>query len=158
MRPRSSTPPWWSTTAAATTRWADDVLAGHRAVNTVNAYSLLPAAAGRRAANEHVFYDLNVAKVGRRDDRREAGGHRPAQRRGLPGQRGRILPRGRRDQQLRTRHRQRLSRRWSRRDRARRVLPAGGVRFGRPHSAEAFTAANENETDPAPPIWRQFST
>ncbi|MEZ0051256.1 zinc/manganese transport system substrate-binding protein [Mycobacterium sp. MAA66] len=44
--------------------WADDILAGHKNVTTVNAYSLLPAAApGAEPANEHVFYDMDVAKA-----------------------------------------------------------------------------------------------
>ena len=43
--------------------WADDVLASHKNVKTVNAYSLLPPAApGAEPANEHVFYDMAVAK------------------------------------------------------------------------------------------------
>ena len=42
--------------------WVDQVLAGHPAVKNVNAYSLLGTANGD-AANEHVFYDLNVAKA-----------------------------------------------------------------------------------------------
>jgi zinc/manganese transport system substrate-binding protein len=45
--------------------WADDVLAGHRAVKSIDAYSFLGtanAARGEEAPNEHVFYDLNVAK------------------------------------------------------------------------------------------------
>ncbi|BBZ41844.1 ABC transporter substrate-binding protein [Mycobacterium conspicuum] len=37
--------------------WVDDVLAGHRAVNSVNAFSF-----AQSGANEHVFYDPNVAK------------------------------------------------------------------------------------------------
>jgi len=39
--------------------WVDEVLAGHRAVKSIAAYSF-----GERGtqANEHVFYDLNVAK------------------------------------------------------------------------------------------------
>jgi len=46
--------------------WVDQVLAGHPAVKTVDAYSLLATANGRNAgdpANEHVFYDMNVAKA-----------------------------------------------------------------------------------------------
>lgn len=46
--------------------WVDQVLAGHPAVKTVDAYSLLGTANGadtREAPNEHVFYDLNVAKA-----------------------------------------------------------------------------------------------
>jgi zinc/manganese transport system substrate-binding protein len=39
--------------------WVDDVLAGHRAVKAVDAYSFVPP---RAEPNEHVFYDLNVAK------------------------------------------------------------------------------------------------
>ncbi|MUL64883.1 ABC transporter substrate-binding protein [Mycobacterium sp. CBMA 234] len=42
--------------------WADDVLANHKNVTTVDAYSLLPhSAAGE--ANEHVFYNMAVAKA-----------------------------------------------------------------------------------------------
>ena len=46
--------------------WVDQVLAGHPAVKKVNAYSLLATPNGAKAgdaANEHVFYDLNVAKA-----------------------------------------------------------------------------------------------
>lgn len=42
--------------------WADDVLKDHKNVTTVDAYSLLPhSAAGE--ANEHVFYNMAVAKA-----------------------------------------------------------------------------------------------
>jgi zinc/manganese transport system substrate-binding protein len=42
--------------------WADDVLKNHKNVTTVDAYSLLPhSAAGE--ANEHVFYNMTVAKA-----------------------------------------------------------------------------------------------
>jgi zinc/manganese transport system substrate-binding protein len=41
--------------------WVDDVLANHRDVKTVNAYSLLPAS--QEPANEHVFYDIGTAKL-----------------------------------------------------------------------------------------------
>lgn len=44
--------------------WADDVLAGHKDVKTVNAYALLPPSApGAPPANEHVFYDMATAKA-----------------------------------------------------------------------------------------------
>ncbi len=45
--------------------WVDDVLAGHRNIAAVDAYSLLdPAAVGEHPpANEHVFYELNTAKA-----------------------------------------------------------------------------------------------
>lgn len=44
--------------------WADDVLAGHKNVVTVNAYALLPPSApGAEPANEHVFYDMATAKA-----------------------------------------------------------------------------------------------
>ncbi len=45
--------------------WVDQVLASHRAVKSVDAYSFAShaaGAAGRQPPNEHVFYDLNVAK------------------------------------------------------------------------------------------------
>jgi zinc/manganese transport system substrate-binding protein len=46
--------------------WADDVLAGHRAVKSIDAYSFTSSTshAGQpnEHPNEHVFYDLNVAK------------------------------------------------------------------------------------------------
>jgi len=42
--------------------WVDQVLAGHRAVKSVDAYSLLGAPNGQ-PPNEHVFYDLSVAKA-----------------------------------------------------------------------------------------------
>jgi zinc/manganese transport system substrate-binding protein len=42
--------------------WVDDVLSGHQGVATVNAYSLLPGTTPQ-PANEHVFYDLGIAKA-----------------------------------------------------------------------------------------------
>lgn len=46
--------------------WVDQVLAGHRSVASVDAYSFVANATdanrGGQAANEHVFYDLSVAK------------------------------------------------------------------------------------------------
>ena len=42
--------------------WVDDVLAGHRAVNALDAFSFRTAALPGAEPNEHVFYDLNVAK------------------------------------------------------------------------------------------------
>jgi zinc/manganese transport system substrate-binding protein len=44
--------------------WVDRVLTGHPAIESVNAYSLLPPAPGGSGgrANEHVFYNLDVAK------------------------------------------------------------------------------------------------
>jgi zinc/manganese transport system substrate-binding protein len=41
--------------------WVDDVLAGHKGITTVNAYSLLADSA--QPANEHVFYDPATAKA-----------------------------------------------------------------------------------------------
>ncbi|WP_082958671.1 metal ABC transporter solute-binding protein, Zn/Mn family [Mycobacterium sp. E3198] len=41
--------------------WVDQVLAGHPGIKSVDAYSFVPAAAGE-PPNEHVFYDLSVAK------------------------------------------------------------------------------------------------
>ncbi|SBS74921.1 Periplasmic solute binding protein [uncultured Mycobacterium sp.] len=44
--------------------WVDDVLALHHGVASVDAYSLLQAPPGDpQPANEHVFYDLDTAKV-----------------------------------------------------------------------------------------------
>jgi zinc/manganese transport system substrate-binding protein len=46
--------------------WVDQVLAAHPAVKSVDAYSLLGTAntsGGREPPNEHVFYDLSVAKA-----------------------------------------------------------------------------------------------
>jgi len=45
--------------------WVDDVLANHPGVASINAYSLLNAAAigEPTPANEHVFYDLGTAKA-----------------------------------------------------------------------------------------------
>ncbi|MFN8071796.1 MAG: zinc ABC transporter substrate-binding protein [Mycobacterium sp.] len=45
--------------------WVDAVLENHRNVPTVNAYSLLDAAAvgEPQPANEHIFYELNTAKA-----------------------------------------------------------------------------------------------
>jgi zinc/manganese transport system substrate-binding protein len=42
--------------------WVDEVLAGHRAVKSIDAYSFLPSSNGGDPPNEHVFYDLSVAK------------------------------------------------------------------------------------------------
>jgi ABC-type Zn uptake system ZnuABC Zn-binding protein ZnuA len=46
--------------------WAERVLAGHPAVNSINAYSFVTdpahAAKGAPPPNEHVFYNLNIAK------------------------------------------------------------------------------------------------
>jgi ABC-type Zn uptake system ZnuABC Zn-binding protein ZnuA len=43
--------------------WAEQVLAGHPGVKSIGAYSFLKKpATGERSANEHVFYDLDVAK------------------------------------------------------------------------------------------------
>jgi zinc/manganese transport system substrate-binding protein len=41
--------------------WVDDVLSGHKDVQTVDAYSLLSTAVPQ-PANEHVFYDLETVK------------------------------------------------------------------------------------------------
>ncbi len=43
--------------------WVDDVLAGHPPFASVNAYSLIGSRGGKPAANEHVFYDVNVVKA-----------------------------------------------------------------------------------------------
>ena len=53
--------------------WVDGVLA-HSDIPTVDAYSLLDAAAlgEPQPASEHVFYDLGTARGGRRADRRQA--------------------------------------------------------------------------------------
>jgi zinc/manganese transport system substrate-binding protein len=42
--------------------WVDDVLATHRNVQAVDAYSLLPSSVPQ-PANEHVFYDLETVKA-----------------------------------------------------------------------------------------------
>ncbi|OCB58144.1 metal ABC transporter solute-binding protein, Zn/Mn family [Mycobacterium parascrofulaceum] len=43
--------------------WVEQVLAGHPGVKSIGAYSYLrPAVPGGQPANEHVFYDLDVAK------------------------------------------------------------------------------------------------
>jgi zinc/manganese transport system substrate-binding protein len=42
--------------------WVDGVLASHPAINTVDAYSFLRGTNDPNPPNEHVFYDLNVAK------------------------------------------------------------------------------------------------
>jgi zinc/manganese transport system substrate-binding protein len=43
--------------------WVDDVLADHPGIASVNAYSLIESSGGKRAANEHVFYNVNVVKA-----------------------------------------------------------------------------------------------
>jgi zinc/manganese transport system substrate-binding protein len=43
--------------------WVEEVLARHPDIKPVNAFSFLPTAGGEHAPNEHVFYDLNVAKA-----------------------------------------------------------------------------------------------
>jgi zinc/manganese transport system substrate-binding protein len=42
--------------------WVDQVLAGHPAIKAVDAYSFATRATNGQPPNEHVFYDLNVAK------------------------------------------------------------------------------------------------
>jgi zinc/manganese transport system substrate-binding protein len=42
--------------------WAERVLTAHPAIESVNAYSLLLPAPGAGRRNEHVFYDMHVAK------------------------------------------------------------------------------------------------
>lgn len=43
--------------------WVDQVLARHPGIRSIDAYSLMPKAnSGGEPPNEHVFYDLNVAK------------------------------------------------------------------------------------------------
>lgn len=42
--------------------WVDQVLAAHRSVPSVDAYSFATKGNGGRPPNEHVFYDLSVAK------------------------------------------------------------------------------------------------
>ena len=42
--------------------WVDDVLAGHRSVKPIDAYSFRSLMSQGAQPNEHVFYDLNVAK------------------------------------------------------------------------------------------------
>ncbi len=43
--------------------WAEQVLAGHPGVKSIGAYSFLKTGASReQPANEHVFYDLDIAK------------------------------------------------------------------------------------------------
>ena len=42
--------------------WVDQVLAGHRSVKSVDAYSFLGRTSPGDPPNEHVFYDLSVAK------------------------------------------------------------------------------------------------
>ncbi len=42
--------------------WVGDVLAGHRAVKSIDAYSFTSSMSHGGQPNEHVFYDLNVAK------------------------------------------------------------------------------------------------
>jgi ABC-type Zn uptake system ZnuABC Zn-binding protein ZnuA len=43
-------------------QWVDQVLAGHPDVKTVNAYTFLGTANNGAQPNEHVFYDMSVAK------------------------------------------------------------------------------------------------
>jgi zinc/manganese transport system substrate-binding protein len=43
-------------------RWVDQVLAGHPNIKSVDAYSFLGPTNNGIPANEHVFYDMNVAK------------------------------------------------------------------------------------------------
>lgn len=43
--------------------WVDDVLSKHQKIKPVDAFSFLPNAGDEQPPNEHVFYDLNVAKV-----------------------------------------------------------------------------------------------
>jgi zinc/manganese transport system substrate-binding protein len=43
--------------------WVDRVLAAHPAINSIDAYSLLGTTPDRQPPDEHVFYDLAVAKT-----------------------------------------------------------------------------------------------
>ncbi len=43
--------------------WADQVLAGHPGVKSVDAYAFLDTSTGAPPRNEHVFYNLTVAKA-----------------------------------------------------------------------------------------------
>jgi zinc/manganese transport system substrate-binding protein len=43
--------------------WVDDVLSKHQTIKPVDAFSFLPNAGDEDPPNEHVFYDLTVAKV-----------------------------------------------------------------------------------------------
>jgi zinc/manganese transport system substrate-binding protein len=42
--------------------WVDDVLAKHRKIKPIDAFAFLPNAGDEHPPNEHVFYDLDVAK------------------------------------------------------------------------------------------------
>lgn len=43
--------------------WVDRVLAAHPAINSIDAYSLLGTTTDKHPPDEHVFYDLAVAKI-----------------------------------------------------------------------------------------------
>jgi zinc/manganese transport system substrate-binding protein len=43
--------------------WVGEVLAGHPEIASVDAYSLIKSADDKRTADEHVFYDVDVAKA-----------------------------------------------------------------------------------------------
>ena len=129
--------------------WVDDVLAGHRAVKSVDAFSFRPAAPPGAEPNEHVFYDLNVAKSVAASIAEKLAA---------------IDPGNAADYRANAAEFCRGADAISNAEHAiARTYPAAGVVATEPvvyyllaasglvdRTPEAFTAANENETDPAP--------
>jgi zinc/manganese transport system substrate-binding protein len=126
--------------------WVDDVLAGHRAVESIDASSFVGH--GDRP-NEHVFYDLNVAKSVAATVAEKLAA---------------IDPRNAADYRANAAEFCRGADAITSSEHAiANAYPAAGVVATEPvayyllaasglvnHTPEAFTAANENETDPAP--------
>jgi zinc/manganese transport system substrate-binding protein len=126
--------------------WVDDVLAGHRAVKSVDAYSFAPPNA---EPNEHVFYDLDVAESVAGSIADQLAAIDPGN---AADYRANAAEFGRGADAIRGSERAIAS-----------AYPGAGVVATEPvadylleasglvdRTPEAFTAANENETDPAP--------
>jgi zinc/manganese transport system substrate-binding protein len=126
--------------------WVDDVLAGHRAVKAIDAYSFAEQSA---QPNEHVFYDLNVAKSVAATIAEKLAAVDPGN---AADYRANATELGRSADAISSSEHAIAS-----------AYPGAGVVATEPvadyllaasglvdRTPEAFTAANENETDPAP--------
>ena len=126
--------------------WVDDVLAGHRAVKAIDAYSFAEQSA---QPNEHVFYDLNVAKSVAATIAEKLAAVDPGN---AADYRANAAEFGRSADAISSSEHAIAS-----------AYPGAGVVATEPvadyllaasglvdRTPEAFTAANENETDPAP--------
>ncbi len=129
--------------------WVDDVLAGHRAVKAVDAYAFASPPTPNAAPNEHVFYDLDVAESVAGSIADQLAAIDPGN---AADYRANAAEFGRGADAIRGSERAIAS-----------AYPGAGVVATEPvadylleasglvdRTPEAFTAANENETDPAP--------